>query len=475
MTAAIESFSVVFREILFILNDHEEYEKDEDYYDYCPEGAGDMGWLGYFVGRNDFLEELHVSPFTPASGASVRDVIEPFLRGVCNNKSIRTIEFIETDLLGGEVFTMLGPFFQNNYNLTNINVTSCDFGDEGARLFALALGKCTHKSLRKVELENNNISEEGIVDIITALSMHPNLNYLDLDGNRLRKNGCVALATLLRYSAKGLQHLFISSNEINDEGLEALVPAFTNCSHLQQLFLLNNPSITTRGWQSVATILEAPNCNLRRRLGIARSNVDDEVVAAFVKALANNGTLLTLNMNSNPITAMGWQAFSKVLCNTSSVHATFLSNHTLYDLGSTANANANANAIIRPLLRLNRRDDKKEVATIKILQNHDDFDMLPFFEWEFKCLPMVLEWLERVSAYEIPEDFEPNIDGRKLSTIYQFVRGLPLLYVETRLRKELEDIKAEESQMEDEQLLLDHRKQLARERKASIMRRLGQQ
>ena len=55
----------------------------------------------------------------------------------------------------------------------------------------------------------------------------------------------------------------------------------------------------------------------------------------------------------------------------------------------------------------------------------------------------------------MPEDFEANIERRKISSIYQFVRGMPLLYVETRLRKELEDIKAEEKQMEDEQLLLD--------------------
>ena len=134
---------------------------------------------------------------------------------------------------------------------------------------------------------------------------------------------------------------------------------------------------------------------------------------------------------------------------------------------------------------MNDRDyDKKEVAKIKILQCHNDFDMLPFFEWEFKCLPMVLGWLERASECDMPRDFEPNIEPRKLSTIYQFVRGMPLLYVETPLRKELEDIKAAELQIEEEQLKLDQefeqRRQLLRERKElleesrkSIMKRIG--
>ena len=202
---------------------------------------------------------------------------------------------------------------------------------------------------------------------------------------------------------------------------------------------------------------------------MARTYVDDEAVAAFAIALMNNYTLHTFYLWGNPsITSVGWQALSKLLCDTSSVNATFLSNHTLWHMGNEGDG---ASEIVRSLLHLNDRDDKEEVAMIKILKCHDDFHMLPFFEWEFKVLPLALNWLERASELEMPENFEPNIDKRKLSTIYQFVRGMPVLYVETRLR----DIKAAESEMEEEQLLLDHRRRLAQERKASIMRRLGPQ
>ena len=188
--------------------------------EYCPEGADDMGWLGYFVGKNDHLQSLVIKPFTPSSGASVRGVIVPFLRGVNQNKSIQEIIFAFIDLLGGNIFTMLTPFFINNHNLIKIEVHNCDFGDEGSRLFALALGSRTNQSLKEVVLRrNNNISDEGLVDIITSLSMYPQLQTLTLVGNGLRKNVCVALATLLRCSAKELQSLCISHNGINDEGL----------------------------------------------------------------------------------------------------------------------------------------------------------------------------------------------------------------------------------------------------------------
>ena len=331
-----EQVSASYHKTLFIQNEHED-DEDEDCIDYCPEGADDMGWLGYFIGQNDHLEHLVIETFIPSSsGSNVRDVLRPFFRGVSSNKSIRQISFRSADLLGGDMFTMLTQFFQNSNNLININVNHCVWGDDGARLFALTLGSITHKSLKKVELEDNNIEEDGMVDIITALSMHPNLSYLDLGGNRLNKNGCVALKTLLRCSANQLQYLYLSNTDINDEGIEALVPILATCSHLKRLNLSNNTSITTRGWQRSAAVLEAPNSNLQE-LYIRQNNVDDEAAAAFAKAIANNHTLKAIYSGSNPsITAKGWEAFSKVLCNTSSINATFLSNHTLRSVGNLA-------------------------------------------------------------------------------------------------------------------------------------------
>ena len=45
------------------------------------------------------------------------------------------------------------------------------------------------------------------------------------------------------------------------------------------------PQSQLKGWQSFATVLEAPNSNLER-LDISQNNIDDEVVATFASALA---------------------------------------------------------------------------------------------------------------------------------------------------------------------------------------------
>jgi len=456
---------------LYIQNHYD--EEGEGCIDYVPEGWNDMGWLGYFISKNNHLKDLYFRDFEPPSGASVSDVLEPFIMGVNNNKSITTLNFYHMDQLCGQIFTMLGPFFKNNNNLDVLTIEECILGAEGARLLALAIGSCK-KSLQHVTLLNSNIADEGMVDIITALDMHTNLKYLDLDGNRLHKNGCIALLTLLTCSTTELETLDLGNVLLDDEGIDVLVPALKNCRNLDTLRLCGNPAITTKGWQQLVSILDSPNVNITD-LDAKDNNVGDEVVTSFASFLRNNSSLTNLGLDSNyKITEKGWESFSKLLCDKSSINSTYLSNHTLgYGIAGVA--------ILQPLFTLNKRNDKKEVALIKILQHHNDFDMTPFFEWEFKVLPLMIDWFEKASTVDMPEDFEPNIGPRKLSSIYQFVRGMPVLYVEARLRKELEDIKAEETQMEEEQeeseekpLDLETKHQLSQKRKRSIMERLDQ-
>ena len=48
-----------------------------------------------------------------------------------------------------------------------------------------------------------------------------------------------------------------------------------------------------------------------------------------------------------------------------------------------------------------------------------------------KALPLVVEWFERAAVYEI--ECEAHTRKRKLSVIYQFVRGMPELAIDSIL------------------------------------------
>ena len=167
----------------------------------------------------------------------------------------------------------------------------------------------------------------------------------------------------------------------------------------------------------------------------------------FANALRNNHKLKALYLNDNDITAEGWTPFSKLLCDTSSVNKTYLSNHTLEDLGNTR--------YVRPQelptdlafsLELNSSsEDKGQVAMIKIMRHHSHFNVQPFLEWELKLLPLIICWLEKATA--CTTEFDEQISKMKLSCMYDFVREFPMLYVESVTRKEIEECSAMEEQL----------------------------
>ena len=98
-------------------------------------------------------------------------------------------------------------------------------------------------------------------------------------------------------------------------------------------------------------------------------------------------------------------------------------------------------------LKLNKSPN--QVAAIcKILFIHPDIDVMPLFQFNLKCLPLVVEWLEKAkksylwnlntdqyidqstrSYLDEMNESSDTFQHRQLSAIYKFIRGMPLLAV----------------------------------------------
>jgi len=219
---------------------------DNDDTVYTLKDGEDIGWLGYYIGNNTKLQELHFS-------VAIKD--ESFYKEMIRNRSIQKIHFFNVNLLDQLVFFMLGPFFKNNSNLIGIEVRDCDLGANDIHQLSLAIGGCK-ESLKSFELSYNVIEDDvnNMVDIITSLSMHPQLTKLRLLDMIIGRNECMALATLLRCTTTQLRLLNLNINDIDDEGVEALVNSLSNVNQLQELNLSANREITINGWKKVATV-----------------------------------------------------------------------------------------------------------------------------------------------------------------------------------------------------------------------------
>ena len=261
---------------------------------------------------------------------------------------------------------------------------------------------------------------QRLVEIIEALSLHPQLEQVNFWRINIERSECIQLAALVHHTSE-IHTLALCNTGIDDEGVDVLLGAITN-SGLSVLDLSSN-QITARGCQSLAALLENPNCNLEK-LFFYQNNIGDEGAHFFANAMTSNRKLTILNLYDNGITTMGWSGFSKVLCDTSSVNNTYLSNHTLESLGVMTGNECGA---LLTLLALNRSsENKKHVALRKILKHHQHFDMKPFFEWELKVLPTAVSWFERARSLE--DIYGRAIDKQKLSVIYQFIRAMPEVF-----------------------------------------------
>mmetsp|Transcript_24672 Transcript_24672/g.51631 ORF Transcript_24672/g.51631 Transcript_24672/m.51631 type:complete len:456 (-) Transcript_24672:235-1602(-) len=393
-------------------------------YSYYHKGIRDMEWLGHYVGKNTHLEDLCFG-----NADNFINSKESFCRGLKSNKSVRRLAFYDSNLSEIDIFRFMGPFIKHNPSLIRVEISDCELGGGVCHSLSMALQGRTIKSLKHFTLTECHIDDGHLGEVVSSLSMHPQLEGLRLKGNGMGRIGTTALANIVLRAATVLRKVDLSNNNIDDDGVEQLALALARNGTLQNFDLSLNSLITIRGWRAISTLLEAPNSNLQE-LSVVRNEIDDDGAVAFASALANNCALKTLDLRSNTsITNKGWRAFSKLLCDTSSVKATYLSNHTLSSLSYPVDRHRHRMpSDLVSSLDLNRDRRKTHAAIVKILKHHVHFDMHPLFEWDFKLLPLFMKWME--AARDCPTDFDKDIRRRKLSALYQFIRAMPMMYVE---------------------------------------------
>ena len=364
--------------------------------------------------------------------------------------------------------------------LTHFEVEDGAFGIEGGRQLSLALGGCS-KALRCVRITEARIHHGQLANIVTALSMHPQLEELEIAWMDIGIDVCTALATLIRCTTTRLQKLDIKGNDLSDEGIELLVSAMDTHNTLRELDLGYNERFTLKGWKAISSLLKRPNSNLQQ-LDLCQSIVGDKEALFFANALAGNSTLEALDLSDNIMTPEGWAPFSKLLCDTSHVNKTYLSNHTLKDMSISQGLEHNGIPDhIQNLLKMNRNNQNKgKVAMDKIVYAHSHLDMQPFFEWELKVLPLMIEWFPKAAActgsLEVISLRSKKVGKMHLSAVYDFIKELPMLYVEPVTRKEIAEYTAlEEELLQGDQRGSDQQVKLEEIRccKARSMRRLG--
>ena len=141
--------------------------------------------------------------------------------------------------------------------------------------------------LKRLNLLANNITDEGVKHLATALT-HTNckLNSLDLRNTGITNKAVKHLCTALTHTNCKLNSLNLLGNKITVEAVKHLSTALThtNCK-LNSLYLGGN-NITDEAVKHLSTALTHINCKLNS-LDLGGNNITDEAVKHLSKALTH--------------------------------------------------------------------------------------------------------------------------------------------------------------------------------------------
>jgi len=299
--------------------------------------------------------------------------------------------------------------------------------------FFLAI--CKPKStLERLDLANNGFKDEAVVFLGEWMASNTTLKYLNLDSSiGISSNGLSDFFNRLQnHPNPVLEELQITfwNLSITDTLVGSLVSSLMGMHSLKKIGIRCMERIYTQGWQSIATLLQHQNFMLTKLDFRGSYGLDDESLLTIANALVGNSILCELLLDMcRGITEPGWSALTNVLCNKSSIDATYASNHTLQRVVSRAREESTCPIWrriysyefpqdLRSVLQINRRGTKAQAAREKIIWYHmlkdDVVNVEAFLDMEQKELPSAISWLGR--------------DDIGLSVLYKLCKSLPDLF-----------------------------------------------
>ena len=293
------------------------------------------------------MEKPQLGISDPINGDIDDEGLHALVAGLRNCHNMTSVRLRGNRSVTEEGSRSLSAIFQSdNCRLELLDLARMNIGHDGIPAFAA--GPASLPSLKRLILRNNSIGEQGLQDLVRGL-VNCNIEELDLSDNMLTESvsGMRALGTLARRTTS-MCSLNLCDTSLTDEGLQSFAEGIANCGmkqrcNLKELDLSHNRSITANGLASLSLLFRAEHSTLCA-IDLHGMNICDDGAAALANGLVGNKSLTTLEIDigtvryrdyssvSN-ITARGWAAFSRLLCDNSSVNNTYLSNHTLVHIG----------------------------------------------------------------------------------------------------------------------------------------------
>jgi len=360
--------------------------------------SDDYDRLGAAVGTNTHLTQLEVTDLYGTVGLATTN--ESFYDGIRRNTTINDLNLSSIDQNKFDMASKVLKVFAEKNILTKLLINTMPLYNSAEQIIAESLRRCTN--LREILYLHSRITDDQLLPMVEAIRGHHLIEELCLFNNNIGNAGCEAVASL-----RNVTKVNLNDNNIGIDGIIAIANSLPENKNLRDLIIYTGNPFDLR-------------------------NVEDD--------------------------------FCRALCNASSINDIYSSNHTLEIIHVR-----DKGAKLRSLLEMNKSTtNKRHVAIKKILLHYPhDFHMEPLFdlsleeddsERDLRALPHVISWFDSTAAVAIAEsaiEYEDDssiddylyeeyvqydifmkkklsandLEGRKLSAIYQFVSAMPMLFI----------------------------------------------
>ncbi|XP_024123370.1 nucleotide-binding oligomerization domain-containing protein 1 isoform X1 [Oryzias melastigma] len=163
-----------------------------------------------------------------------------------------------------------------------------------------------HRTLLRLDMDNNNISDYGVKQLRPSFSR---MTVVRLCVNRLSDSSIEILAEEL-CKHKVVEILGLYNNNITDVGAKLVAHIVEECPKLAVLKIGKN-KITGVGGRYLAIAIQKSRSIFD--VGMWGNSIGDEGAEAFAKALRNHPTLTNLSLAANGITSRGGRSLAEAL------------------------------------------------------------------------------------------------------------------------------------------------------------------
>ena len=255
------------------------------------------------------------------------EVADDIAAVISSNILLQEVSMSENNFQAADTIIIIVKSLQKIVSLTKLNIDNNNISDEEANDIAVAISCNTNlkefnigrnclnavgvikiaRSLQKISMlkkfyiNNNNITEKAANDIATIISNNTNLQEFDISSNELKADGAMKIAKKLQKISM-LTKFCINNNKITKEAADDIAAAISNNANLQE-FDIGSNKLDTVG--AIKIVRSLQRISMLTKFFSNDNNITEEAADDIATAISNNTNLQEFDISSNKLHTVG--------------------------------------------------------------------------------------------------------------------------------------------------------------------------